>query len=424
MSFVEATLWIAAGGIALKMINTRLIRYRGPSPFYLNLSVSLGVSLHSGLAELLAKHQYTSLAVFASTLVFIAISAVFVLRSTVHIDVESIRSAFSRSSATLEIAAIDEALLDCIGALCLIFYLGIGGCLSLALGWHSLTPANYPAFLGVSILVFALVWSTFSFVIRFGGVQQIVNVSSVFGLADPQGYALRMLNDFWIIPGHRAGPETEEYIARKLSAATRRSFLLLGSWVIVVLIAQYSVSRNGQSVVLFPYGPLVFVFSLLMLIGNASMIVRHLGASLSHFRQVLRGQSRVLVGTYPLGAANKATRLNMDADIREYWKEEKMSEQLADLIDWVKMARQMDVLRQRSGSRPPAIRVRIMKWTANLVAGLVVSFVAGAGCLFFFPGISPRDLGIVILPLVVSPFVAPDSILQLLKKIGGRRGHR
>jgi hypothetical protein len=418
--FFKMAVWVAFGAVALKMINVRLIRYRAPAPFYLNLSVFLFVSLRQGIQQLLAAQETTAVIIIAVSMVFIAVSAIFVLRSTVYIDVESIRSAFTQSSATLEISAVGEQLLDTIGSLCLIFYLCIGGGLSLVFGWREVTPGNSPVFLAASILVFAFVWSTFSKLVRLRGFQQIVNVPIMFGFADPREYALRMLHNYWIVPGCPAGPDTEQYIAKKLAAATRRSFLLLGSWVGVVLLAQYAVSRAGRSIVLFPYGPLVFVFTVLMLLGNASMILRHLWASLEHFREALRGKSRVLAGTFPLGDANKVNRFRLDADFQQYWEEEKMSEQIREVIDYVRMARLMYGNDEFYDTRRVRFQHQTMKWMSTLLTGVMVAFVACVGCLLLAPGMGRKEIGLIAIPAFLGPLFAPDAMFRVLKRFGGK----
>jgi hypothetical protein len=418
--FGVAVLWIALGGVAVTVLNTRLLRYRGPAPFYVNLFVTIVVSLRGSAGHLLAARQYAPLYLLAGSVGFIAISSAFLLKSRIRIEVESLEPAGERRTAQLEIAPVDELLLDSVSMMCLVLFLCLGGCVSLAFGWRALAPNNYPVLLGISALSFFLVWWSFATLNRYQSILRLVDVTGILKLPDPHAYALRMLNNFWIISGVSAGPDTEHYIGQRLAGSVRKSFLLLASWVAIAIALQYVVTRSDPGAMLLPYGPLVFVLTVLMLVGNFSMVLSHVSGSLSQFRQLLRGQSRVLAETLPLGFAGTGHRVALDAELRAYWEEDKISEQFDEVVDWMKLVRDMRLLEPKATRPRFGFVIHLQKWIANIVIGAVVTFVAGALCLFIWPDISRRDLGVVVLPMLVSSVFAPDVILRLVKAIRPR----
>ena len=434
-AFAAAFLWITLGAIALKIIALQMARLHGPSPWYINLFLVLFLDLRAVFAQLMHDRDFAQLVVIAIGLAFIAGCGYFLLNSRVYVPVQNVAGAAARRSATLEFSAIDEALLDSVGTLCITFYICFAALLSIAFGWRFPTEHTYPALIGVSVLAFALVWKIIATAIRVPNFADIVGGPGLFGFTSPRALALRLMNSFWIIPEHQAGPETEAYIKTKMSNALKRSFLTFGVCFVVAVALHYYVSNISRTLLLFPFGPLTSVFIILMLVGNLSMMYRTAILGVSQYRQLLRGRSRLLAGTYLLGASNKSSTLALDAEAQQYWDDERILQQLHEVFEWLKLVQPETQFRFRLkakaadgkkklgleavDSAPNAkkrVLVRLRTVLHRLVAAVVLSFLVVIPCMLLFPDLSRRDLGLIVVPLFIPIVVAPEMILGWFKR--------
>jgi preprotein translocase subunit SecY len=415
-SWLVTALLIMLGGIAVKLINLGLARYHGPAPFYINLLVTIAYSLRASARELAHSHHYTPLYYLAGGIVFIGVTCVVMLRSRIRIEVQSLRKPSATPTTQMEIAPLNELLLDTIGVVGLMLYVCLSGTMSVVFNWHEITATNYPAFLAVSGIVFFLVWWMFAAVNRYRGMVRMASATGILNIVDPEEYALRMLNTFWIIPGVPAGLPTERFLSQRLSRFLRWSFVLLGSWLMVGIGIQYVAARSGLGMNALPYGPFVFVFTVFMLVGNLSMVTSSVGTSLKHFGQLLQGKSRVIADTFPLGSS-AARRLILQGDQKAYWEEERLTGQFEEMVDWLKLAQQAYSTLPQKHRPKVGWAMHLQKWITSAAIGMVVAFVSAALCLLFVPDTSGRDLSYVIVPMVVTSLFAPDILLKVMGRI-------
>jgi hypothetical protein len=233
---------VALGGVALKLINTQLVRLHGPGILYVNLFLMMAASLRN-VVPFMRHGDYRPLVMMAAFLAFIAVSVQFLVRKRVRIGVQNIKIAGRPRSATLEISAMDETLLDSVSTLCLLFYISTASLASLLFGWRSITADNYPVLAGISLAAMAVVGIAFRDAQRRFNFVPFLGSGAVLGVHDAKGYALRMLNNFWIIPGQKAGPDSERFIQAKTVPILR--------WV-SGLICELSFGRDAGSA---PTGP-------------------------------------------------------------------------------------------------------------------------------------------------------------------------
>jgi len=413
--FIFVCLIVAIGGIGLKLVDTYIVRLHGPSILYVNLSITLVVSLQATFTALRQGRHLWTIAAVVVGISFISISAYFLMRSRVLLQVKNIENSLQRQ-ATLEIPAMDEPLIDSLSIMFLTLYVCIAGCTSLLLGWHSITSRNAPVLSAISIGVFALSWIIFLVMDKYLDVFEIIGGAGRLGFTDAHGYSIRMLNNFWIIPSCKAGRETEVFLKSKLTSVVKRSFLLFASWFAIALGLEYWLAQTKPSAVLFPFGPAVFVFILVMVVGNFSAMFRYLSSALNHFKQLLRGQSRVIAEMYPLGKADQQGRISFDQDFQQYWDDEKLADHMHDMLEWLKLARDVQLVPKRELTTRGRFRTALIHLAGRLVGGVILSFVVGVVCLMLYPDIGRRELVLVMVPLVVGPVVVPEAILQSLRQ--------
>jgi hypothetical protein len=147
-----------------------------------------------------------------------------------------------------------------------------------------------------------------------------------------------------------------------------------------------------------------------MFIGYLSSTLSQLSASLSSFRQLLRGQARVVAESYSLETAGHVSRLSLDAVAEEYWQEEKF----ADALELIKAVRQMDLVRPFVS--PRGVRHWAVLLLARFLAASLLCFAIGVVLLLLFPELTRKDLGLVIIPLFAGLTVPFETLLARLKR--------
>ena len=252
---------------------------------------------------------------------------------------------------------------------------------------------------------------------------EAVGLGNVFGFQSGAGYALRMLNHYWIVPDVPAGAATESCIEDKNRRILRQALLLFGLWFGLLLGLQFYITPRGSSSQLFPHGPLVFLCLLLMLVGDASMICGHVATRLHRSRQLLRGKARLLLQTCPIGSPQRLRQAELGtAKAEEYWKEEKFSEQWRDVWEWYRMVRrEAEVLppsvRMRPGRRVGAIVAQVV---AAVFAAVLISFLGVLLCMTFVPDASSREMWPLAISLFVPSLFAPNVLWKLSKRLRAR----
>lgn len=405
----------ALGGFLLNLIDIYALRLHGPQIRYINLALVLGVNLRSIFLALRHERLYWAAAVLVACIAFVSISAYLLVRARILIQVNKIGVQSSRQ-ATLEIPTMNEPLLDTLSVLLLILFVSAAGAVSLLFGWHTITARNIPVFSLLAAAVLALGWTIFLVVNRFLGVFESLGMAGAIGFSDAHSYAMRMLDNFWIVPGLSAGTETEAFIKSKLASKAKRSFLLFAAWFASVLGLEYILVRLNPSVVLFPYGSVVFIFVLVMLVANLSAIFRHVYSALKRFKQLLRGESRLLGDMYQLGRFDRFDRVSLDEDFQQYWETERFSDQLNDMMHWLKLAREVQFVKRQTPTRTLRLRVAMMHMAMRTVFGVILSFFVVVVCILTIPHMERKDMALIILPTFLTTVLVPDAVLALLRR--------
>jgi hypothetical protein len=436
--FATAVGCVMVGGIVLRFIHTQMIRLRGVAPLYVNLAIVLVLDVGSVLTGLERQHRHWEIGMVSFGLLVIAACGYSLLTNRVRITVESIKSVESRRIATLEFSAVSEDLLDAIGSLGMGLYVCLGALLSMAFNWRTVTEGNYFALVCVSVLAFALVWGIISTAFRLPNITEIIGGSGLLGFVSPKEYALRLVNNFWVLPRFNAGPQTELYLKGKLNGALRRCFLIFTVCFGVAAALHYILSVVSPGLMLFRFGPLASVFILLMLVGNVSMITKHAALGISQYRQLMRGHSRLMADAYLLGSTDSLSSLGLSSEAQQYWGDERISQQLRDMLDWLKVVRQMQIVKPgvefkltpKQVGQQTSFEIQLLKkegpkrrWRETLMglvqrslAAAVVSVVVVVLCLLIWPDLGRKELGEIAVPILATTVIAPDMIMRLMKR--------
>lgn len=414
--FVRDTVLLALGGIAVYNINRKLIAHHGPQVTDVNIALTLVGTVAATVRE--SDGDRTAVAWLAATIGFISVSAYVLLRSRTSIEVKNI-SFVKLRTAVLQFSPVAEPLLDSVATLTLVLYVPLAGLASLLLGWRTLTADNSPFFLTLALVALGCVWLLCRAVSRVAAFSTLLREESLFGTSSPQSIASRMFNNFWIIPGVKPGPDTEETIRRRMSGIVTGAFLLFALWFLIAIATEQVVLRNGGTSP-FPSGPVVFVLMLLTIVGYMSMLSRYVHGSMNHFKQLWRGRSRLLADTYPLSRPGALSQLPVGGEAERYWQEDKVVDDWRDLVEWLKLARDLQPRHASHRGGRVSAKTQLLRWTATGVVAVVVSFLAGAVCVVFYPDLSRRDLVLIVLPTLVTTLIAPEPLLKLLRKFSGR----
>ena len=416
-AFVGDVMLVAIGGVGIHIINRQSILHRGPHLLCVNVCITViqGIlaTLQGGAGD------RGTIVLLTGIIAFIFVSAYVLFRSSALVDVEEISSVDHRK-ATVQLSPVDEPLLDSVGTLSLVLYVPVAGLASLLFGWRAVTPDNAPFFIALSLAAFACVWLVFQVASRIVSLNGMLAEESLFGPSNPRACALRMFHNFWVVRGVKPGADTENAIRGRMDQVVTRAFLLFAAWFAIAIATEYYIRQRG-ALSPFPYGPVVFVLMVLMVVGYFSMLSRHVHAAFSHFKQIMRGRSRVLADTYPLAMPGAMTQLSVTTELERYWQEEKIADHWREVVDWLKIARDMQPLRGRDESGRQPLKARLIGWSAALTVAVVISFLAGAVCVLFYPDLSRRDLVLIILPTLVTTIAAPEPLLRLFRKLS-RRG--
>lgn len=407
------------GGIAVVFLNRWLVRKGGPQILYVNILLLFGQHFRDVVAQLVRQRDFAVLAAAGAGIVLLSVSAVYVFRTRIFFEVENIKSMADRRSVTLEIRGVDESSLDQLGLTSVILFLSLSGVVSLFAGWRDLAAARFAWVAAISGAVFLLVAFLLVLTRRFltAGdsvsryARQVLEAGELSKLHDPYRYAMQMLNHFWIVPGTPAGRETERFIEDKLTRVMRRSFLIFTLWFVTTLLIQLWADRRGAGVLLFPYGPLVFISLFLMCIGYLSALGHRLRSELNNFKQIARGKSRLMAQSFPRpAAAARPLDLEVDAD---YWREEKTTDQMREILDWYRLLQQGGV---RPGAARAARRPRlygaVSKVVIALLSGVLFAFIGGSLFVLLFP--KSDDLGGILISLFMAGAFSPNVFWTLL----------
>jgi len=384
--------------------------------------------LNSVVHDLALSGRYSDLYLVAAGMIFIAVSAYYMFRTRIYLEVENIKSYADRRFATLELRGVDESFLDLLGLTSVSLFLCCAGILSLVAGWRTISSNNFLVITLISLSTLLLVWAILTLTNRmlsshnpiFGYAQQALDTKETLAFYNPFRYAHQLLNNFWIIPGVAAGQETETFIQDKLRRVLNKSFLLFVLWFVVILGLQLYAIQYRSGVLLFPYGPLVFIFLFLMCVGNVSMIWRHLRTKLGHFKQMARGKDRVMLQTYPLRSPNEMRLLDLGEGAAEYWEEERLKDQMREIIDWCRLLNQVQVkIRRPQTPRKTRIIAKISRLLIALLSGVLIAFLGGMLFVFMVPKSESKDLWTLIISLFLPGVFTPNVLWNLIKKIKG-----
>jgi hypothetical protein len=412
------------GGVVVVFLNRRLLRNNGPQVLHLNVFMLIFRYYRTLVGELLQRHAAVDLYLAAGGLVFLCASAAYVSRTKLFLEVENIKSAADQRRVTLEVRGIDENALELLGITNVVMFLSLSGVVSLLAGWRTMTAHVY-GFAVISGAVFLLVAALLGLARRLltsrGSIMRyardLLASDELSKLYDPFRYAMQMLNHYWVIPRVAAGLDTERFIEDKLRTLIRRSFWIFTLWFVVISAVQLYAVRYGAGLMLFPYGPLVFISLFLICVSWASAIAQSLAAELSHWRQTARGKSRLVAQTFPL-RSKPMRHLELAGPARRSEGDEKLGDDLRDILQWLRFLHQAGVQPRQMASLPHKARLfaRFSQLVVGLISGALFAFIGGLIYVVALPGSSPRDIVNVVVPLFVAGAFSPNVFWNWLQR--------
>lgn len=414
---------VALGGVGLALINRVLMRHRGPQIIHLNIFILL-YSHYSGVfLELRSLGRLSDLYLSAAGIGFIAVSAYYVFKRRIFIEIENIKSPADHRFATLELRGVDEDTLDLLAFASVILFICFAGVVSLLADFRQISQDNFLVFAGISTVLLLSVWLLLvlaSKVLASHGtmvsyISQFLDTGEMLAFHDARHYALLMLNSFWVIPNVAAGPATEEFIRERVKRVMHKSFLIFAVWFFVILGIQLYIFFYSSGLLLFPYGPLVFIFLFLMCVGNLSMILRNVRMKFGHYRQLMRGRQRVLVGPYSLATPSELRHVDFSKADDDYWDEEKLSDQVKQIIDWYQLIRQVQVIPSKS-VLPKRTRIAAALWQLiiGIISGIIIAFLGGGLYVLLVP--QRGDVWAVVIPLFLGGLFSQNILWSVLKR--------
>lgn len=425
ISLAKTWFWITLGGFVVMFINKYLVRYNGPQLIQINIFLLFYAHFDHLIDELATTGGQIELYLAALGMLLIAASAYYVFRTRFYLEVKNIKSYTSSRFATLELGGVDELTLDLLGLTSILLFLCIAGVVSLLTGWKTISSTNFLAFAFISMGVLLLIWAIHALTSRmltshnsiFDQVRRFLDTGDLLAMHDAFRYAHRMLNNFWIIPNVAAGQETEMIIEDKMRQALNKSFMVFVFWFVVTMGIQLYTNQYGSGILLFPYGPIVFIFLFLMCIGYVSMLVRHLRMRFSRFKQMKHGKSRVMTQTYTLPSPNELGHLYLgESDVNEYWEEEKLKDQIRELIDYYRLLQQAQIIPRREALpwKKRILAVVVPQLLISLVSGVTLAFLGGVLYVILVP--VPDDIWTLVIPLFLTGLFFPNVIWERIRK--------
>lgn len=413
---------IAAGGLAVCSIDKQLLKLRVPDTLHVNVFLVLGLYLWRMLRQVASDQDMFEAALGGVATVVIVASAFYLFRDQILVDVMNIKTAASRRFARLALRSLSEVSLETFAVFCMIFFVCLGGLLSVLAGWRNFSLAPDWVRGLVSAVTFSAV------VLLFGTLRRHLAAFSKPGLGlgfssiigpSPAFHARRMLRHFWIIEGVPAGSETEAHLEQHTRRLWRKTLVLLSVWMILTFGLQFYVQHYGSGKEIFPYSPLVSVALLCLATANTSMIGGDLVARYHAYKHMAQGRSRLFQETAP--AASQAFVLGMgrrkgidigDADTA-YWKQERIPEEvLGEVMDWMRLARQHSVRPPAEQQSPLAVTILRGVMLRTLIGGL-----SGALAGMIYVAFKPDgDVWQVIVSFALPPLISYEAFTQFAKR--------
>ena len=414
---------VSFGGWAVFHINLWMTKLQGPDVLHVNSLLILFQYLVETVQELTLNGAYIELSLLLAELSFLGITALLMLRMRIYLEVQNIKSTSDLRYVTLELKGVDEKTLDTVGHSSVVFFIVAAGLISLILGWRELETSNYAGFTGISILVVLAIWGAIivaSRVLRSSSpmaatVKGLLSTGGVLALQDPARHAQQLIKGYWIIPGIKAGKETEKVIAKRLSGILNKSFFVFAAWFLAVIgVEIYSLSY-GTGGIVFPYGPLVFAFLFVLMLTNFSMIARLIRHKGEQLRIESEGKARVVQDTYPLRSPSAIRHLEVDEQSTDYWEEELLMEEMRDFMTWINVSRRIQAPPDQTAT-PLKSRLWMIsgRFISAIFTGLVLAFIGGLAYVLLKP--ESDDVWAVVVPLFVTGMVTPGVLDQWFKR--------
>ena len=414
---------VALGAIGVAWINRVLMRHSGPQILQLNIFILL-YSHYSGVfLELRSLGKLSDLYLSAAGVVFIAVSAYFVFKRRIFIEIENIKSQADHRFATLEVRGVDEDTVNLLAFASVILFICFAGVVSLLANFRQISQSNFLVFAGISTLLLLSVWLLLvlagkllaSHGAMVSYVSQFLDTGEMLAFRDPRHYALMMLNNFWIIPNVAAGPATEAFIRERVKRVMHKSFLIFAAWFFVILGIQLYIFFYSSGLLLFPYGPLVFIFVFLMCVANLSMVLRSVRMKFGHYSQLMRGRNRVLSGPYLLATPSELRHVDFSKGDDDYWDEEKLTDQVKQFIDWYQLMRQVQAVPSKSVS-PKRTRIAAALWQLiiGIISGIIIAFLGGLLYVLLVP--QRGDVWAVVIPLFLGGLFSQNILWTVLRR--------
>ncbi len=177
--------------------------------------------------------------------------------------------------------------------------------------------------------------------------------------------------------------------------------------------------HSGANTIIFLLSPLVFMFLLITCISNISMIWNNIRTQFNQFKQISKGKSRLLAQTFPIQSMLSLKQIAIDGMDIHGIENDKIKDQIRDLIDWIRLLRQYNVaFPGDSPYKTPTKKEKGLKIISQILvailSGTALALVGGFLYIFFNPDI--ESLAALIISLFVSGTFAPTVIWKLMRK--------
>jgi hypothetical protein len=144
------------------------------------------------------------------------------------------------------------------------------------------------------------------------------------------------------------------------------------------------------------------------------MILRHIKMKFGHYRQLMRGRSRVLAKAYSLPATSELRHLDLDDVDATYWGEEKLGEQMQQIIDWYRLMRQAQIIPSKSALPKRAkVLATVRQFLVGILSGIIIAFLGGGLYVLIVP--QRGDIWALIIALFLGGLFSPNVLWKMFK---------
>jgi hypothetical protein len=412
------------GCMSIVYLNFLLNKYKGPQIFHLNIIVLLFLHFFNLTRELLSGRQYFTLLMMYLGSLFIIVSALHLLRKVLHIEVFNIKDHTSRRFANLSLHGIDALSMELLATAGLNLFIIIGGLLSFATGFRILSCGTLPFIAAISIVV-CIVMAVIIHYIRIvlfapnsplRLFSEFLIANHVMAFCDPRYYAQQLINNYWIIPNVQAGYDTQSFIEIRMQKALNQSLLVFASWILVMFITQAYSNLHGPNVMLYPYGPFVSIFLLLMFTSNINMLLGELRNRSTTSQQIQRGKHRVLIQSYHTRLPDEISLIDFSDSANVYWKDDRLTDNVHEIVQLFKSVQSMGLIPNKKTRIAFRAKIPLKDQIFYFSIQVILSCLTGAflaflgGALYVSLATGTGDLWAVVIPLFLTGFLSPNLL--------------